>query len=491
MKRESEIDETDGGAADCKRIDLDDFFKYVGEYGRYQKLLTWLIVLPACIPCGLQGFNQLFMANDVAHWCRVPEFLLSSTNLTMEQLKYLVLPKDPETNTTSSCSIRNISWAELSYFQKMDFTLTEGTEINDDFEALLDEIENIKGNVSVIPCPNGWEYDIVQLQDVHHSIVSDFDLVCGYEIYPTVSLLLFNIGGVIGVFVFGILTDLIGRKASFFVCLTFEMVGGVGCIFATDFWIWTLFRVLIGLTIPAIYQIPFIICLELVGQNYRSFLTVMTCLFYVGGMMFLPLISWLERDWRLLSIYTTVPFLLYYIYIKYLPESPRWLLAQKRTKEALDILEHLAKVNGTELPERLKERLSLQNEKREAEEAKANIKKATPGLRDLFKTPNLRLKTCLLTFCWFANATVYVGLSFYGPSLGENAYLSFFLGSFVELPGYLLCWMVMDRWGRRWPLCLAMIIGGIFDIATVLLPEGSDNIFFDFSFESDPIPLHL
>lgn len=56
--------------------------------------------------------------------------------------------------------------------------------------------------------------------------------------------------------------------------------------------------------------------LELVGQTYRSFLTVMTCLFYVGGMMLLPLISWLERDWRLLSLYTTLPFLLYYVYIK-------------------------------------------------------------------------------------------------------------------------------------------------------------------------------
>jgi len=74
-------------------VDLDDFFPYVGEYGKYQKLLTWLVVLPACIPCGLQGFNQLFMADDVEHGCRVPEFLVQNTNFTQDQLKALVLPR--------------------------------------------------------------------------------------------------------------------------------------------------------------------------------------------------------------------------------------------------------------------------------------------------------------------------------------------------------------------------------------------------------------
>lgn len=87
----------------------------------------------------------------------------------------------------------------------------------------------------------------------------------------------------------------------------------------------------------------------------------------------------------------------------------------------------------------------------------------------------MRLKTFLITLNWFANETVYLGLSYYSPSLGSNPPLSFFLSSLVELPSYAFCWFVMDRYGRRWPMCLLMILGGISCVITVLLPEGSET----------------
>jgi hypothetical protein len=73
----------------------------------------------------------------------------------------------------------------------------------------------------------------------------------------------------------------------------------------------------------------------------------------------------------------------------------------------------------------------------------------------------------------FANEMVYVGLSYYGPVLGSDHYISFLLSSLVEIPSYLICWVVMDRWGRRWPLCVCMILSGVSCIITVLLSEGN------------------
>lgn len=68
---------------------------------------------------------------------------------------------------------------------------------------------------------------------------------------------------------------------------------------------------------------------------------------------------------------------------------------------------------------------------------------------------------------------VYVGLSYYGPALGNEEHLSFLFSSLAELPSYLACFIVMDRWGRRWPLCLCMVTAGVSCVATVLLPSGN------------------
>ncbi|XP_025163436.1 carcinine transporter isoform X3 [Harpegnathos saltator] len=318
---------------------------------------------------------------------------------------------------------------------------------------------------SIVPCDHGWEYET---SEVISSIVIDFDLVCGRAIYPTIGLVALNTGGPIGVYLFGTLNDRIGRRLSFFTCLATLITGGFLTSISNNFWTWAATRVIVGLTIPAIYQIPFIISLELVGPNYRSFVTVMTCTFYTMGLCMLAGVTYLIRDWRSLAVTTSAPFLIYFLYWWFLPESPRWLLAKGRLGEANDILETLARVNGKELPlsftQKLRQRMTMSRSKSEEERLRAG-----PGVLSLFRTPNMRLKTCLITLNWFANNMVYVGLSYYGPALGNEEHLSFLFSSLAEIPSYMACWVVMDRWGRRWPLCLCMVVAGVSCIATVLL----------------------
>lgn len=186
----------------------------------------------------------------------------------------------------------------------------------------------------------------------------------------------------------------------------------------------------------------------------------------------LSAITYLVRDWVHLTIATSLPFVLYYFYWFVLPESPRWLLAKGRFEEASKILETLARVNKKELPSSFKQQLKQKMFCRRtlSEEERYN---KTPRCSELCSTPNMRLKTILITLNWFSNEVVYVGLSYYGPSMGSDESMSFFLSSAIEIPSYLMCWLMMDRWGRRWPLCLCMIVSGVCCIVTILIPDGT------------------
>ncbi|XP_014611288.1 PREDICTED: organic cation transporter protein isoform X1 [Polistes canadensis] len=433
------VDEKTKKTNDEEGFDLDDLLPIVGEFGRYQKQLLWLVCLPACLPCGFCAFNQLFMADTPAHWCKVPGL----ENMDISRRRRLAIPTSQDDNETySQCTRYDVDWTTEN---------ASNTRTNSSW--------------SIVPCDHGWEYDT---SDITSSIVIDFDLVCERAIYPTIGLVALNTGGPIGVYLFGSLNDRIGRRLSFFTCLATLITGGFLTSISNSFWTWAATRMVVGLTIPAIYQIPFIISLELVGPNYRSFVTVMTCSFYTMGLCMLAGVTYLIRDWRILAITTSAPFLLYFFYWWFLPESPRWLLAKGRLVEANDILETLARVNGKELPasftQKLRQRMTMSRTKSEEERLRNG-----PGVLSLFKTPNMRLKTCLITLNWFANNMVYVGLSYYGPALGNEEHLSFLFSSLAEIPSYMACWVVMDRWGRRWPLCLCMVVAGVSCIATVLL----------------------
>ncbi|KAG8223257.1 hypothetical protein J437_LFUL001533 [Ladona fulva] len=96
-------------------MDLDEVLPTVGEFGRYQKLLLWLVCLPACVPCGFCAFNQLFMA-DVPEqiWCKVPELVNAYPPLPPEVRRLLVAP--PENNRLYVNSMQS---AEASATQKV------------------------------------------------------------------------------------------------------------------------------------------------------------------------------------------------------------------------------------------------------------------------------------------------------------------------------------------------------------------------------------
>lgn len=125
--------------------------------------------------------------------------------------------------------------------------------------------------------------------------------------------------------------------------------------------------------------------MELVGPDYRSLVTLMACIFFASGMMLLAGITYLIRDWIIMGLLSTIPFLVFFGYVFVLPESPRWLLTQGRMEEALKVLEMMARVNKRELPASFRSELEAKVKLNKTQKQK---KPKTFGALDLCRLEN-------------------------------------------------------------------------------------------------------
>ena len=116
----------------------------------------------------------------------------------------------------------------------------------------------------------------------------------------------------------------------------------------------------------------------------------------------------------------------YWVSIRFLPESPRWLMSKGRIDEVNFIMKNCAEVNGKELTADLlpklqvitvlysfaqlkpsvaclQRKLTVDSMTRQEKASKPSI-----GVASLFRTPNMRLKTMLITFNWYCSLITFL-----------------------------------------------------------------------------------
>ena len=149
----------------------------------------------------------------------------------------------------------------------------------------------------------------------------------------------------------------------------------------------------------------------------------------------------------------------------FLPESPRWLIANGKTEAARKIIEAAAETN--------KVKLSPEVWSEDTEE-KAESDQPVYGPLDLFRRSQLVI-TLPLFFCWPVITMLYYGLSLSADKIQmtENVYLSFILVSLIEIPSHLLVPLIIDVWGRKPIFFLTMFVPGICCIVAAFLTPGT------------------
>uniref|UniRef100_A0A7M4E7U6 Solute carrier family 22 member 20-like n=1 Tax=Crocodylus porosus TaxID=8502 RepID=A0A7M4E7U6_CROPO len=299
----------------------------------------------------------------------------------------------------------------------------------------------------------------------HHSSPWQWDLVCERAPLPALAQTLFMAGVLLGAFIFGTLSDRVGRRWVLLSSLLTVGAGGTGAALAPDFIAYCVCRTLSGIGLAG-FLINYIgLSLEWVPRGARA--GVVTWLSYcsTAGQMVLAGLAYGVQDWRHLQLAISAPFLAFLLGAWWVPESARWLLVQGRTKEALRNLQRVARVNGrTAAGEGLSLEVLVQ------EGSCSSTGRSTGSWLGLFLSPALRRISCCLMCVSFSTNLAYFGLSMDLGSFGLDVFLVQLCFGAVDLGAKAACALALNRCGRRPVQALSLSVAGACLLASTPLP---------------------
>lgn len=410
----------------------------IGKYGRWQLLITFLLSLYN-IPCTWHIFVPTFHAAPRDYWCSPPEHL---KNIDPSIWKEYSQPKGP-------CSILDLPWENIT----------------------MEEINSGAANTTKLIDCTKWTFQDSYINDGidQASIVSEWNLVCDRATLLSTAEAAFLAGVALGGLVSGILSDRYGRRTTLAIAAILQTIIGISISFVPWFLGYIILRTFLGFVSVSVVFSGFVLSLEVVGGVWRtvsgvSFLFPVSISYAaIAGIAYL-----IKNRWRILQLTVSLPGILFLLLLWWpITESPRWLLAVGKRKQYYKVLNAAAKMNNRALIEESEEdKRNITGDQNESEEESA-------GIMDLFKTAHMRKNTLCLFVIWFSVYLVYYGLVLNVGNLGGDLYINSALSGLVEIPALAASILFLVRMGRRWPLCLTLVVGGVACLATLTIDANS------------------
>lgn len=310
-------------------------------------------------------------------------------------------------------------------------------------------------------------------EDDEVTIVNDFNITCPNNDWKlTLVGTINNVGQFVALPIAGYISDRFGRRLVLLLSVAGSAIFGVIRSFAASYEMFIALEFLDPLIGSTMYTTAFVLALELVGPKMRvTGNNIISCAFSFAEAG-LGLLAMLLRNWRYLLRALYIPGIVSLPFLWMTTESVRWLLSKGQREKAFDVLKRAAKMNGKTLsPAAIDSFCPVSDNESRSEMLENN--NFFNLLTNAFKNRRLILRVANCSFCWLTNVLVYFGLSLNSVTLAGDKYLNFILVSLVELPGFLIMQLILDRVGRRVTLCTTMILCGLFCFLSEFIPTGN------------------
>ncbi|KOC64208.1 Organic cation transporter protein [Habropoda laboriosa] len=309
-----------------------------------------------------------------------------------------------------------------------------------------------------------WEYD---RRTFTETIISQWNLVCSRTHYANIQQSILMLGVLLGNVIFGNLADRYGRKMPLMVSVVLQLVSGIGCAVVPWFPALLVMKLLSALATGGTMVTSYVICMEIVGTKWRAAITILYQIPFSLGHMSLAGLAFFFRHWQHLQVAITLPSVILLSYWWIVPESPRWLLAFGKQRAACEILQKAANINNIrdkDIPEMVRQHCLHQNSKRSNLDHRASF-------LDLFRTPNMRVKSLSIFFNWIVCGMGLFGMSQYIGQVGGDIFVNFTVSGAIQIPGNFVAWWAMNRLGRRITLICSNSITGVAAFLLIVVPN--------------------
>ena len=272
------------------------------------------------------------------------------------------------------------------------------------------------------------------------------------------------VGSIVGVLFAGILSDKLGRKLTMVISAVLFSTSALGCALSADFTQLVIYRIIGGVGIGVVSIVSPLYISEVAVAQYRGRLVslyqlAVTVGFLGAYLVNYQLLAWAESGtqlsvdwlnkifitevWRGMLGMETLPTILFFIIIFFIPESPRWLIVRGKELKAVNILEKIYN--------------SITEAKSQLNETKSVLTSETKSEWSLLMKPGI-FKAVIIGVC-IAILGQFMGVNavlYYGPSIFENAGLSggdslFYqvLVGLVNTLTTILALVIIDKVGRK------------------------------------------
>ena len=272
------------------------------------------------------------------------------------------------------------------------------------------------------------------------------------------------IGSICGVLAAGTLSDYLGRKLTMLISAALFSISAIGCAVCGSFDSLVAYRIIGGIGIGIVSIVSPIYISEVSPAKIRGTLVSLYQLAVTVGFLLAYLMNWVidsnidpslaasqdltlwERmmnteAWRGMLGSETLPALLFFFIIFFIPESPKWLIVNGKTEKASKIL---AKIYNTE--DEIANEIQVTN---------ASLKGETKGKwSDLLK-PGILIAVitgsaiAILGQFMGVNAVLYYGPKIFSDAGFDNPMFSTVLVGVVNCVTTVLAVFIIDRVGRK------------------------------------------